>query len=131
MQQIEKIARIRLIRSNKIGPVTFSTLLQRFGTAVDVIAAMPEIMKRSGINTKIVSAAEVEYEIAKTERLGGQIFAKGEDGYPEIFMNYLDTPGCITTFGPPIYWKKTASPLSGHAMLRPMPAPLPKCLPNN
>ena len=42
MQQIEKIARIRLIRSNKIGPVTFSTLLQRFGTAVDVIAALSQ-----------------------------------------------------------------------------------------
>ena len=77
MQQIEKIARIRLIRSNKIGPVTFSTLLQRFGTAVDVIAAMPEIIKRSGINTKIISAAEVGDEIAKVECLGGQIFAKG------------------------------------------------------
>jgi len=113
MQQIEKIARIRLIRSNKIGPVTFSTLLQRFGTAVDVIAAMPEIMKRSGINTKIVSAAEVEDEIAKTERLGGQIFAKGEDGYPEIFMNYLDTPGCITTFGHPHLLEKDSIAIVG------------------
>ena len=56
--------------------MTFSTLLQRFGTAVDVIAAMPEIMKRSGINTKIISAAEVEDEIAKTESLGGQILPK-------------------------------------------------------
>ena len=131
MQQIEKIARIRLIRSNKIGPVTFSTLLKRFGSAVDVIAAMPEIIKRSGINTKIISAAEVEDEIAKVERLSGQIFAKGEEGYPEIFMNYLDTLAVSQHLAIPIYWKKTASQLWGRAMRRPMPASLPKCWPNN
>ena len=113
MQQIEKIARIRLIRSNKIGPVTFSTLLKRFGSAVDVIAAMPEIIKRSGINTKVISAAEVEDEIAKVERLGGQIFAKGEEGYPEIFKNYLDTPGCITTFGHPHLLEKDSIAIVG------------------
>ena len=113
MQQIEKIARIRLIRSNKIGPVTFSTLLQRFGTAVDVIAAMPEINKRSGINAKIISAAEAEDEIAKVETLGGQIFAKGEEGYPEIFMNYLDTPGCISVFGHPHLLEKNSIAIVG------------------
>ena len=113
MQQIEKIARIQLIRSNKIGPVTFSTLLQRFGTAVDVIAAMPEINKRSGINAKIISAAEAEDEIAKVEALGGQIFAKGEEGYPEIFMNYLDTPGCISVFGHPHLLEKNSIAIVG------------------
>ena len=113
MQQIEKIARIRLIRSNKIGPVTFSTLLQRFGTAVDVIAAMPEINKRSGINANIISAAEAEDEIAKVEALEGQIFAKGEEGYPEIFMNYLDTPGCISVFGHPHLLEKNSIAIVG------------------
>lgn len=101
MQAQEKIARMRLIRSNKIGPATFSTLLNRFGSALDVIDAIPELSKKSGIHTTIVPASVVEDEIANVQKMGGYVFVKGEDGYPEIFMNYNDTPGCISVLGHP------------------------------
>ena len=99
MDYREKLARLRLIRSKKIGPVTFMALLRRFGNAVDAIDAIPELNQKSGIPTKIISSSAAEKELSEVEKIGGKLFVKGEDHYPEIFMNYDDTPGCLTILG--------------------------------
>ena len=41
MSEGERIARLRLIRTENIGPVTFRDLVQRFGTAQAAFAAWP------------------------------------------------------------------------------------------
>ena len=39
----ERLAWLRLIRSENIGPVTFRELIRRFGTAGEALTAVPEL----------------------------------------------------------------------------------------
>jgi len=44
----EKRARLRLTRSENVGNVTFARLLERFGSATDALAALPDLALRGG-----------------------------------------------------------------------------------
>ncbi|HEU5016530.1 MAG TPA: DNA-protecting protein DprA, partial [Pseudolabrys sp.] len=44
----ERLDRLRLIRSDNIGPRTFGELLRRFGSAEAALRALPDIARRGG-----------------------------------------------------------------------------------
>jgi len=50
MDEREKLARIRLIQTRHIGPMTFSLLIQRHGSALTALAAIPDLAARGGAN---------------------------------------------------------------------------------
>ena len=84
MKALEKLARLQLIRSSKIGPITFGILLARYGSGIDAVKAIPELARRSGVKPELVSMTSIEDEIARVEKYGGRIIVRGEDGYPPI-----------------------------------------------
>ena len=43
MIEVERIARLRLARSEGVGPRTFEHLIAHCGSAVDALAALPEL----------------------------------------------------------------------------------------
>ena len=43
LSDAERLAWLRLIRSENVGPVTFRELIRRFGNAGDALAAVPEL----------------------------------------------------------------------------------------
>ena len=43
MDQAEQVARLRLIRTCKIGPMTYGLLMRRYGSATDAVVATPAI----------------------------------------------------------------------------------------
>lgn len=49
----EKLACLQLIRTPNIGPVTFSLLLQRYGSAIEALRSVPELAKRGGQSLKL------------------------------------------------------------------------------
>ena len=46
MDEREKLARIRLIQTRHIGPMTFSLLIRRYGSALAALAAIPDLAAR-------------------------------------------------------------------------------------
>ena len=44
----ERFARLRLARTDRVGPVAFSQLLARHDSAIAALDALPQIMGRSG-----------------------------------------------------------------------------------
>ena len=42
----ERLAWLRLIRSENVGPVTFFELMRHFGSAEDVLQALPDLARR-------------------------------------------------------------------------------------
>ena len=44
----ERLDRLRLIRSENVGPITFRSLLRRFGSARAAIEALPDLARRGG-----------------------------------------------------------------------------------
>ena len=69
MDENEKLARIRLIRTRHIGPMTFSLLIQRYGSAVKAVAAIPELAARGERKLSAASLATTKSEIAANTAL--------------------------------------------------------------
>ena len=65
MDRDEQLAMLRLIRTPNIGPMTFSLLLQRYGSAIAALQAVPELAKRGGRILKPATRADAESEMAE------------------------------------------------------------------
>ena len=65
----EAFARIRLLRSPNVGPVTYAQLLRRFGSAVAAIEALPDLARRGGTGYRAVDPRRIEDEIAAVRRM--------------------------------------------------------------
>jgi DNA protecting protein DprA len=89
----QRIAWLRLIRSENVGPATFRDLVNHFGSAAAALDALPHLSRRGGAtrHLKIASEAEAVREIEATARHGAEIVALGEPGYP-VHLARLDTP---------------------------------------
>jgi DNA processing protein len=99
LDDAERIAWLRLIRSDSIGPVTFRELLKLFGSASAALDRVPELARRSGRAIRIATAEQAESEIAGIEKLGARIVALGEPGYPPWLGAIDDAPPVVTLRG--------------------------------
>ena len=97
----EKLARLQLIRSENVGPITFHQLLQHCGSAVAAIKALPDLVRRGGQRReiRISSLADAESELALLERRGiGAVFF-GDVEYPAALANIEDAPPILQVLG--------------------------------
>ncbi|HYD12207.1 MAG TPA: DNA-processing protein DprA [Allosphingosinicella sp.] len=88
----DRIARLRLIRSNSIGPITYVQLLARFGSAQAALAAIPDLAARGGGRPpQLATQSEIEREMETVARLGARYLFLGEEGYPPL-LTETDAP---------------------------------------
>jgi DNA processing protein len=93
---------LRLIRSERVGPRTFRTLINRFGGASAALDALPDLARRSGRpQLKVASRAEAEREMAAATRLGVRFLAMGEPDYPRTLQAVDTAPPLIAVRGAP------------------------------
>ena len=59
----ERIDRLRLIRSDNVGPRTFGSLLNHFGSAKAALAHLPDLAKRRVVDTESVSWHRAGYSV--------------------------------------------------------------------
>lgn len=92
---------LRLSKSENVGPTTFKTLIRRYGSARDAIAALPELSRRGGIGRPIsvCSTAEAEDDLARADEAGAQFVAAGEEGYPEALGEIDSAPPLVCVKG--------------------------------
>ena len=77
----ERLARLRLARTDRIGPVTFRELLRRCGSAADALGALPELSRRAGGGVLRPFPSEAaEAELAAGEALGARLLVLGDMG---------------------------------------------------
>jgi DNA processing protein len=96
----EQVAKLRLSRSETIGPVTFRQLLARFGSAAAALAAIPDLAARGGGRVpRLASAAEVEGEAARVERLGARYLFVDEPNYPFLLREVDSAPPVLIARG--------------------------------
>jgi DNA processing protein len=100
LSQDERLARLRLIRSANVGPVSFFQLIEHCGDAASALEALPELSRRGGRSRtiKICAKEDAEAELVCAERTGAKLVALGEDGYPP-WLALVDTP-------PPLLYTK-------------------------
>jgi hypothetical protein len=89
----QRVAWLRLIRSENVGPATFRALVNEFGGAEAAIAALPMLSRRGGRAHEILLSTEneAEAELERAESLGASLVAVGEPGYPPA-LAHVDAP---------------------------------------
>lgn len=97
----QRLAWLRLIRSENVGPVTFRELINHFGSGEAALEAAPELARRGGRAIHICSEAEAEREIKALDGRGGRFVALGESDYPEALRHVADAPPLIAVIGDP------------------------------
>lgn len=99
LSQEEAFARIRLLRSPNIGPVSYRQLLRRFGTAQAALAALPDLAARGGGQYRIAPEARVADEAAAVRATGARyLFHDGAD-YPALLAELDSAPPIMTARG--------------------------------
>lgn len=94
------VDRLRLVRTQGIGPVTFRQLLRRFGSAAAAIQAVPDLARRGGGKPpRICERAEAEREIAKVDKLGARWLTLGQGLYPRLLSELEDAPPLLIARG--------------------------------
>jgi DNA processing protein len=103
LSDAERLASLRLIRSENVGPTTFRGLVGYFGSAQAALEALPGLSRRGGAarSIRIASLAEAEDELARTTRLGGVFIGIGEPGYPPWLRHGDAPPPLIAVRGDP------------------------------
>ena len=99
----ERLDRLRLARTEGIGPVNFRKLLCRCGSASDAIEALPTLAHAGGRKAMLAvpPRAAAEREMARVAALGGTMLFLGDPGYPEL-LALLDTaPPVLCVLGDP------------------------------
>lgn len=96
----ERLAYLRLIRSENVGPVTFHQLLGRYGTGEAALAALPELARRGGRRRVIVcSEATAKQELQQVHDLGAELLTTKDPGYPSALAALPDAPPVLITLG--------------------------------
>jgi DNA processing protein len=82
LKKDEAFARLRLLRSSRVGPIAYRQLLSRFGDAGAALAALPDLAGRGGRPYCVADPVSIEREIAATKRAGARYLFHDQPGYP-------------------------------------------------
>ena len=99
LSQEEAFARIRLLRSPNIGPVTYRQLLARFGTAVEAIEALPDLGARGKSPYRPTPTGRIEREIEGVRAAGARYLFHDQPDYPVLLGELESAPPIITCRG--------------------------------
>jgi DNA processing protein len=87
---------LRLSRTPRIGPITFYSLLSRFGSAAEALDCLPRLASRAGGDAlSVPGLAEIEAEIAQVRRQDLRLVAACEPDYPAALAAIEDAPPVI------------------------------------
>lgn len=91
---------LRLIRSRKVGPVTWHRLLDEHGTARAALAALPDVARAAGVENYATCPAEVaRHELAQGRAAGAQMIVWGSGAYPPALCDLPDAPPVLWVIG--------------------------------
>lgn len=95
----EAFARIRLIRSPNIGPISFAQLLRRFGSAVRALEALPDLAARGGRAYQPAPAGLIEKEVAAVKKAGARYLFFDSPDYPALLGELESAPPVLIVSG--------------------------------
>ncbi|MDP3403885.1 MAG: DNA-processing protein DprA [Brevundimonas sp.] len=99
LPEAERFARLRLARADRVGPVTFRQLLDRFGSASAALDALPDLIRKGGDQGyALPPVARIEAELAAGAEAGATLIVLGDPAYPTQ-LAALDPP-------PPLLWTR-------------------------
>ncbi len=97
----ERIDRVRLARTENVGPIGFRQLMTRFGSASAALAALPALARRGGRRApvRICPPAPAAQELERAAAIAAHPLTLGEDAYPARLAAIPDAPPVIYVRG--------------------------------
>ena len=98
----DRLSWLRLIRSRRVGVVTFWRLLEEYGSARAALLALPEVAKAAGVEGYEPCPEGVVLAERKAGRAAGaRLVCRGEPGYPPALADLADAPPVLWALGDP------------------------------
>lgn len=96
----EKISRIQLVRTPRIGPITYWSLLKIYKTATEALKHVPGMAKAGGCQSyEIYDRDLAKLEFDKVYEIGGEIVFRGDKKYPKLLGTVADCPPFLSVLG--------------------------------
>ena len=93
------VARLRLLRSRRVGVVTYRRLMEEHGSAAAALDALPALAAAAGVSDYAPCPEGVaRAEIAAGRKAGAVLVAEGTPAYPHALTEITDAP--------PLFWAK-------------------------
>jgi DNA processing protein len=99
LSQDEAFARIRLLRSPNVGPVSYAQLLHRFGDAQKALEALPGLAARGGRDYRAAPLRRIEDEVAAVRRAGARYLFHDSPDYPALLGEIDGAPPILLARG--------------------------------
>lgn len=101
LNEAQRIDWLRLIRSENVGPRTFRSLVNHFGSAREALNRLPDLARRGGASrpARLCGEAEAMDELAAARRIDVSLLAPGEAGYPPHLTTIDDAPPLLGVRG--------------------------------
>jgi DNA processing protein len=102
VQLSERLAWLRLARTENVGPVTFRNLIARFGSASAALEELPRLAQRGGGKNFVLPPAEESIrEYDALTKLGGRLIAACEAEFPQGLKALEAPPPVLSVLGHP------------------------------
>lgn len=89
----DPLDRLRLIRSRRVGAVTYHRLVAEHGSVAAALAALPEVARAAGVEAYQPCPVEVaRHEMAQARLAGARMIVPGDGVYPDLLAELPDAP---------------------------------------
>ncbi|MBM1557801.1 DNA-protecting protein DprA [Sulfitobacter mediterraneus] len=96
----EQFARLRLLRSRRVGISTYKRLLAEHGTAQNALAALPQVARAAGVSGyEICPEDVVRAELRAGRAAGARLLIHGTPPYPAALAELDDAPPFLWMIG--------------------------------
>jgi DNA processing protein len=95
----DAVSRLRLIRTDSIGPVTYRQLIARFGDAETALKALPDLARRGNRNIALHPESEALAELETATTLGAHLLFLGTPDYPALLSGTETAPPVLYARG--------------------------------
>jgi DNA processing protein len=99
LSQQEAFARIRLLRSPNIGPVSYRQLIARFGSAGAALDALPDLASRGRGPYRPAPSEVIEREVVAVRKAGARYLFHDQADYPALLAELDSAPPIVTCRG--------------------------------
>ncbi len=95
-----RLSMLRLLRSRRVGIVTFHKLMAEYGTAQNALEALPEVAREAGIKGyETCPVHVVEAEMNTAEAAKARLLCYLDPGYPQALKDLKDAPPLLWAIG--------------------------------
>ncbi len=96
----DRLDALRLVRSRRVGAVTWHRLMAEHGSAKAALAALPDIARAAGVEGyELCPLGVVEAEMRQGAKIGARLLVHGDADYPRALMDLPDAPPVLWALG--------------------------------